>query len=211
MKRLVPVLSLVVLGACSVAGTPPPVPEGHEVFELCQQCHGENAGGNRLANAPSIAGLPQWYIEAQLKKFKEGGRGTHFDDLTGMQMRPMALSLRSDEEIKVIAKYVADMPAVKPEPTLKGGDAANGGKIFEASCKSCHMPDGSGNEAMKAPPLNHATDWYLLSALKKYKEGIRGANPKDPTGPMMRPMAQSLKNEQEQLDVVAYLSTLQKK
>src|SRR5262245_19734440 len=83
--------------ACSVAGEGhPPLAPAAELFQLCQQCHGETALGNQPVNAPSIAGLPQWYIDSQLKKFKAGGRGTHFDDITGMQMRPMAMSLHND-------------------------------------------------------------------------------------------------------------------
>ena len=91
-RRLLLAGALTGLAACSVAGErQPPLPPATELFQLCQQCHGEAALGNHAVNAPSIAGLPQWYIESQLKKFKMGGRGTHFDDLTGMQMRPMAM------------------------------------------------------------------------------------------------------------------------
>ena len=39
---------------------------GAELFGLCSQCHGEQGAGNQLALAPAIAGLPQWYVEAQL-------------------------------------------------------------------------------------------------------------------------------------------------
>ena len=165
--------------------------------------------GNQKVNAPTIAGLPQWYIEAQLKKFKQGGRGTHFDDLTGMQMRPMALSLGSDDEIKVIAAHVAALPAHKPAPLLSGGDA-NKGKVLFAPCVACHQADGSGNEALKAPPLTHANDWYLAASLKKFKAGIRGTNPLDQSGALMRPMAQTLPDDQAIADVVAYITTLQK-
>jgi cytochrome c553 len=194
--------------ACSVAGKAPVAP-ADESFHLCQQCHGENALGNQFVNAPSIAGLPQWYVEAQLKKFKAGGRGTHFDDLTGMQMRPMAMSLAGDEDIKVIAQYVAQLPPKRPIPTMKGGDAVKG-KTSYAVCAACHQADGAGNEALKAPPLTHASDWYLASSLKKFKAGIRGANPLDISGAGMRPMAQTLTDDQAVLDVVAYIVTLQK-
>lgn len=201
-----------VLGAaCSVAGSAgsPPTPPAHELYQLCQQCHGENALGNQQVNAPSIAGLPQWYLEAQLKKFKEGGRGTHFDDLTGMQMRPMAMSLHNEGEIKVIAAHVSSLPAAKPTPVLSAGDATKGKTLF-APCVACHQADGAGNEALKAPPLTHANDWYLASSLKKFKSGIRGTNPKDQSGALMRPMAQTLADDQAIADVVAYITTLQK-
>jgi cytochrome c oxidase subunit 2 len=178
------------------------------MFQLCQQCHGEKALGNRSVNAPSIAGLPQWYIEAQLKKFKAGGRGTHFDDLTGMQMRPMAMSLHNDAEIATIAAYVAGLPVQKPTPVLSGGDA-NRGKALYATCVACHQADGKGSEPLKAPPLNHASDWYLEASIKKFKAGIRGTNPLDQSGGLMRPMAQTLVDDQAIADVVAHIVTLQ--
>ena len=196
--------------ACSVAGSDPaPTPPGHEIFQLCAQCHGAAAGGNSLANAPSIAGLPQWYIEAQLKKFKAGGRGTHFDDQTGMQMRPMAMSLANDAEITAVSVYVAGLPAQKPAATLTDGDAAKGQVSF-AVCSACHGVDGSGNEQLKAPPLNHTNDWYLVRSLQKFKAGIRGTNPLDISGAGMRPMAQTLVDEQAVKNVVAYIGTLNK-
>jgi cytochrome c oxidase subunit 2 len=195
------------LFACSIAG-PPPTPPATELFQLCAQCHGTGALGNQAVNAPEIAGLPQWYIEMQLKKFKAGGRGTHFDDLTGMQMRPMAMSLRDDNEIKTVAAYVSTLAPQKPPVTVKGDP--NHGKTLYAPCTACHQADGSGSEQLKAPPLNHASDWYLVGALKKFKLGIRGTNPLDTTGVLMRPMSMTLVDDQAVTDVVAYIDTLQK-
>ena len=52
-----------------------------ELFELCVQCHGSVGQGSQLALAPAIAGLSEWYVKAQLEKFKAGHRGLHPDDL----------------------------------------------------------------------------------------------------------------------------------
>jgi cytochrome c553 len=201
-------LAMLVLGGCSVAGKEHVAPAA-ESFHLCMQCHGEDALGNRAVNAPSIAGLPQWYVEGQLKKFKAGGRGTHFDDLTGMQMRPMAMSLANDEEIKLISAYVAQLPAHKPVPVLTDGNPEKGRTWFQ-TCTACHQADAAGNEALKAPPLTHANDWYMYDSIKKFKVGIRGTNPLDTTGATMRPMSQTLPDDQAIKDVVAYIVTLQK-
>ena len=61
---------------------------------------------------------------------------------------------------------------------------------------------------MNAPRLRHTSDWYLASTLERYKAGIRGANPKNPNGIMMRGMAMSLADDQAIKDVVAYITTL---
>ena len=44
----------------------------------------------------AIAGQAQWYLEAQLVKFKNGVRGAHPDDMEGSRMRPMARTLPTD-------------------------------------------------------------------------------------------------------------------
>ena len=90
---------------------------------------------------------------------------------------------------------------------MAGGDAARGKTLF-TPCSACHGPDGAGKEQVKAPPLNHASDWYLLAQLKKFKEGIRGGTPADIEGAQMRPMATALTDEQAMKDVVAHIATL---
>jgi cytochrome c553 len=180
---------------------------GRELFQLCSQCHGPDGGGSPVTLAPSIAGLPEWYVERQLSHFRDGIRGTHFDDIAGMRMRPMARWIPSDADVKIVAAYVASLPPVKPAPMLQGGDPARGQTLF-APCTACHGADAKGNQALNAPPLNHASDWYLITQLKNFKAGIRGANPQDTTGALMRPMAQLLVDEQAMKDVIAYIMTL---
>ena len=183
------------------------VARGEALFDLCAQCHGAQGQGNADIEAPAIAGLPLWYVENTVRKFKAGGRGTHPEDYAGMRMRPMSMSLRRDEDITHVATYVAQLPPVKSEPLLSGGDATRGAALY-APCIACHMPDGSGNPALQAPPIKHASDWYLLAQLKKFKGGIRGMNPMDPTGALMVGMVQLLADEQAMKDVIAHIMTL---
>ena len=99
---------------------------GEALFDLCSQCHGADGAGNPDIEAPSIAGLPGWYVDATLRKFKAGGRGTHPDDISGMRMRPMSMWLRNDEDIIHVTAYVATLPPKQPAPLLEGGDARAG-------------------------------------------------------------------------------------
>ena len=48
---------------------------GEELFQLCGTCHGAEGEGNELYLAPAIGGMPLWYLEGQLAKFRDGGRG----------------------------------------------------------------------------------------------------------------------------------------
>jgi cytochrome c oxidase subunit 2 len=212
MLRLRPVwvgLLAVLATACDYKVSAEATAPGQEIFELCVQCHGPAGAGQRPLNAPSIAGLPKWYVETQLKKFRSGARGTHWQDSTGMQMRPMALSFHNEADLQAVAEYVSKLPRPTVAPMLAGGNAENG-KILYTPCTACHGADGAGVEQQKAPPLRAASDWYLATQLEHFKAGIRGANPRDIEGAMMRPMAMTLANEQAVKDVVAYISSLKR-
>jgi cytochrome c553 len=164
---------------------------GEALYKLCAQCHGPEGAGNLSIWAPPIAGQPAWYVESQLHKFRDGIRGAHPDDLAGLRMRPMARTLRSDEDVAAVAAYVGSLPPTEPDATLEGGDAARG-KILYTPCTACHGPAGAGNQTLFAPSLQHTSDWYMLSQLQKFKAGLRGTNPADTTGKLMRPMSLTL-------------------
>ena len=182
---------------------------GRELFELCASCHGAAGEGNQLYLAPAIAGLPLWYLEGQLAKFRDGGRGMHFDDVEGMRMRPMALSLRSEhgDDLKDVAAYVVTLPTPKPAPTLSGGDAARGATHY-AVCQACHGAAGEGVQATNGPPVANQSDWYLLSSIQRFKAGVRGSSPTDANGAVMRGMASILQDEQAMKDVIAHMTSL---
>jgi len=183
------------------------VARGKVLFALCEQCHGSDGGGSAETLAPAIGGLPAWFVTGQLQKFRSGGRGTHFDDISGMRMRPMSMWLRNDEDVANVAAYVSSLPKTNPATTLTGGNVESG-KLKFAPCVACHGPNGEGNQALNAPPLAGGSDWYQLTSLQKFKAGVRGTNPKDTTGMLMRPMSMTLADEQAMKDVLAYIATL---
>ena len=181
--------------------------KGAQLFQLCVQCHGPEAGGDPVALAPAIAGMDEWYLKAQLAKFHSGARGTHPDDVAGMRMRPMSLSLRGEPEIAAVAAYVAALPRVPVKPTLAGGDAGRGQALY-APCAACHGLDGAGIQPLNGAPLRASSDWYLQRQIHNFRSGIRGTNALDTSGALMRPMSMTLPDEQAILDVIAYIATL---
>jgi cytochrome c oxidase subunit 2 len=186
------------------------VARGEALFnDYCAPCHGVDGTGKQGVGAPGIAGLDAWYVERQFHKFKDGVRGADARDIAGLRMRPMARTLATDNDIALVAEYVASMPVIRPEAVLAGGDPDRGKELY-ATCAACHGPEAAGNEILNAPPLNHSNDWYMLTQLKHFKDGVRGANPDDMTGASMRPMAMTLQDEQAMKDVVAYIQTLGK-
>lgn len=189
------------------AGAEPDLERGAELFELCVQCHGENGQGNRLAQAPAIAGQEKWYVLLQLDNYRKGVRGLHPDDEAGHRMYPMARAIRSDEEAEALAAYVSSLEPAYPEPQLEGGDATRGQALF-VTCQACHGPNAKGMEALGGPNLTVTSDWYLHRQLVNYKAGIRGTNPADAAGMRMRPMSMTLADEQAMKDIVAYIMSL---
>lgn len=194
-----------VLAACDT--TPPPVgmARGEELYKTCTPCHGSDGFGNVDIAAPTIAGLPQWYLESQLRGFQAGWRGQHHTDLPGLRMRPMAVTLNRDGDIESVAEYVAALPVLQPESTL-GGNAGRGAEMYEV-CAACHGVDGLGQEALQAPPLTELHDWYMLNQLRNFRAGARGAHPSDVWGATMRVNTLAL-SDQAMLDLIAYVQTL---
>ncbi len=198
-----PILTLI---AAACAKPPLGMELGAELFETCAPCHGEAGAGDPAIQAPAIAGLPQWYIESQLQSFQAGWRGKHAEDLPGLRMRPMAVTLNREGDIPSVAEYVAAFPAPFPPSTLHG-NAGAGAAQYEQVCVACHGPDGRGNELLRSPPIVQLHDWYLVQELQNFKIGARGAHPADTWGTTMRVNAVLL-SDQAMQDLIAYVQTL---
>jgi len=82
---------------------------GQASYATCTACHGADGKGNEALKAPPIAGQYDWYLVSQLKKFRAGIRGTHPNDITGAQMRPMALTLADDQAVKNVVAHIGTL------------------------------------------------------------------------------------------------------
>lgn len=206
---LIPLAALsitIVIAACG--GTPEQgMARGEQIYDTCVPCHGNDGGGNQDLAAPAIAGMPQWYLEEQLTKFMAGTRGAHPDDSEGHRMRPMARTLYRDGDVPSVAEYVSKLASVAPDQVIEGGDAAAGEPKF-ALCIACHGQQGEGNEILHAPALVALDDWYAFTQIKKFQSGMRGDADGDIYGAQMRPMAMTLRSDQEIRDLLAYVRTL---
>ncbi|MEZ4234642.1 MAG: c-type cytochrome [Myxococcota bacterium] len=225
--------------ACRVAPAATPA-HGDMLFSnYCAPCHGSDAAGKPEIAAPAIAGLPQWYVERQLRNFRHGVRGTHFDDIEGMRMRPMSRTLETETDVTAVAMYVSALAPQPGESTVQGN--AEAGKVtFTTVCAACHMPTGAGmdpspeilagpieTQRTMGPTLLVQNDWYLYKQIGKFQAGIRGVDAKHDAGVQMRtqllqtleakakePAAAGQSAEQVldplRSDVVAYIQTLRK-
>ncbi|UZJ45833.1 cytochrome c [Marinimicrobium sp. C6131] len=82
------------------------IAEGKRVARMCVGCHGPE-GISRVASYPSIAGLPQDYLEEQLHAFRSGERDNPM-------MSSVARNL-SDEAIDSLSHYFASLPGAGDE------------------------------------------------------------------------------------------------
>ncbi len=95
---------------------------GREAYrENCMECHRYNGHGEMVFKSASLAGLPAWYLEAQMQKYLEGIRGYHPDDETGGKMRTMAIRPQSPEELKDIIAYITTLSEEYPVEKMKRG------------------------------------------------------------------------------------------
>lgn len=206
--------------------------EGADLWDTCSFCHGAQGQGGPALDAPALAGLQAWYIERQLYNFKNRIRGTHYDDVPGVQMSIVTGMVRNDATIKNIAAYIESLePGAPPELAANGEVAGTarpfiwrskyaaldhpnepnierGKTLYESGCIACHGADGSGNEPLGAPRISDQTDWYMHRQLQYFKDGLRGSNPADTFGLQMSVFAKTLPDEQAIADVVAYIKTL---
>lgn len=209
-RPLSTILALLFTAGCGAAAGAGPERPAVVFTDNCGSCHGPNGLGNKAFNAPSIAGLPYWYVRAQLHKFRDGARGAHPDDIDGLRMRPMARTLL-EEDVKTVAAYVARMQPKTDLHPVSDGDVEHG-KALYLTCTACHGADGEGNETLNAPPIVRLDPWYAEAQLDKFKNDIRGADrpgqPEDITGKQMAPMAKLLTGDHDVQDLLAYIATL---
>lgn len=174
-------------------------------IRVCSACHGANGHGNQEIGAPSIASLPQWYVEEQLERFRSGWRGDHADDINGQKMRDAVKPL-SDADLTEAVDYLVKLPPPVQVATLTG-DAENGSWFYEVECMGCHRFNGHGEMTFKSGPISGIQDWYLMAQLEKFRSGVRGYHPDDESGKKMQLISNGLSID-ELKDVLAYISTL---
>jgi cytochrome c oxidase cbb3-type subunit 3 len=126
---------------------------GQRLFlNYCATCHGSDAGGTY--GFPNL-GDDDWLYGGEPETIKEsilkGRNGV---------MPVLAAGLGGDEGVDQVAAYVLSLSGRKVDQEL----AAAGKTKFETVCAACHMPDGSGNQALGAPRLNDRIWLYGGSA-----------------------------------------------
>ncbi len=85
---------------------------GSKLYQsYCGSCHGSDAVGNEMLNAPNLRMLSSQYFKAQYQKFLNGQRGHDRTDKYGRQMKMMAAAMSETEQIEAVAAYLQSLKA----------------------------------------------------------------------------------------------------
>lgn len=88
-------------------------------YEHCTECHRYNASGEMAFGSPPLVGRQDWYLLAQLRKFKNLHRGTAKGDEKGAKMVRMATLFIEDEAaMKNVVSYILTLNPTPEEETL---------------------------------------------------------------------------------------------
>jgi cytochrome c553 len=89
------------------------VTNGRAIYKArCAACHNKGEG-SRLLKAPPLIGVDDWYLYDQLRKFRDGKRGYHDEDVEGIAMG-VGLQGMSDAQFRdIVAFILADL---NPDP-----------------------------------------------------------------------------------------------
>jgi len=88
-------------------------------YERCMECHRYNASGEMAFGSPPLVGRQDWYLLAQLMKFKNLHRGAAKGDEKGAKMVQMATLFIEDEAaMKNVVSYILTLNPKPEEVTL---------------------------------------------------------------------------------------------
>lgn len=74
--------------------------------ERCMECHRYNASGELTFGSPPLVGRQDWYLAAQILKFKSGKRGTAKQDVNGAKMVLSSQFIHDDETLRDVIAYI---------------------------------------------------------------------------------------------------------
>ncbi len=133
---------------------------GERLFvNYCAVCHGSDARGAR--GFPNLRD-DDWLYGGAPETIKT----TIMYGRNGM-MPAWEGPLGGEEGVNDVANYVMSLSGRKVDEEA----AKRGGEKFAMFCAGCHMPDGSGNQALGAPRLNDGT-WLYGGSPKAIKTTI---------------------------------------
>ncbi|MCD0416843.1 c-type cytochrome [Rubrivivax sp. JA1024] len=153
------------LKALGLGGDPA---RGVVAYEVCQGCHLPSALGRTDGSYPRLAGQHATVLVKQMLDIRAGRRFSP-------KMRPFIdEAMVSTQDIVDIASYLSALPSPPNNGRGAGTELAQGRRIYERECASCHGAGGGGEAGRFYPRLNGQHYEYLLRELVYIRDGVRG-------------------------------------
>lgn len=206
MQRSFPLRSISALWLLMLAGAASAA-TGPQLFTVCVACHGARGEGNPALGAPAVAGQQPAYVQRQLRNFRAGLRGTRPGDTFGAQMRNIALAVRDDPSVVLLATYVGGLPRTTVKPPA-AYDAQKGKALYQSRCAACHGVKAEGLPALGTPRLTGLHPVYIKRQLASFRGGLRGAYPADAYGKQMAAMTANVPAGKDLDDLIAFVNSL---
>ena len=151
----------------------PPSQARELAIGVCGTCHGVD-GNSKNPMFPRLAGQHAWYIEQQLKEFRDHTRG---DPYAVAYMYGMAGEL-SNATIAALAQYFSHQTP-GPGTPHPAAVIAEGNEIYHhgipsqglPACAACHGPQALGSKVFPRLAGQHAE--YILKQLASFRSNMR--------------------------------------
>jgi cytochrome c oxidase subunit II len=109
---------------------------------------------------------------------------------------------------RLLPALLLAVPILCVLPGVAPADDVEAGKKAYMMCAPCHGPQAAGIHAVNSPALAGQQAAYLVQQLENFRDGVRGADERDPHGMAMAPLATTLATDEVMADVAAYLASL---
>lgn len=83
--------------------------KGQALFAVCIACHGDKLQGNEQLQTAPLKYANDWYMLAQLKKYKAGIRGNDPADAQAAQMKAIVAGLPDEQTMKNVIAYISQL------------------------------------------------------------------------------------------------------
>lgn len=168
---------------------------GKEAYKVCAACHLDSGAGRADGTFPQLAGQHSSVIIKQVADIRAGVRANPV-------MHPFSTTLTDPQELADVAAYIQTLPVPADNQKGSGTELAEGQKVYEKHCASCHGKKGEGDAAKFIPVLAGQHFAYVLRQAQDIRDGKRGNAHKD--------MAKVVKKlgDKELTAVADYLSRL---
>lgn len=217
MKKISGLLLIVAFLSGPAGAADIDVEKAKEIYGPCAACHGQFGAGGKRGEYPRIAGQHARYTYEQLKNFQSQHR-------LNLPMFPYTKERElPDEDMKLVAEWLATVELPTQMPTFKGdedaltrlnmvekvmivpraeGDIEAGGKVYQEHCGGCHGRQGKGRGLF--PMLAGQYTSYLQKQIDAY---LRAERPHEEEvvqdGILYQLKPDDIRN------ILAYLTTLQ--